>query len=465
MEFERKLNLRLILSIVSVGVLAFCGILLETSMNVAMPTLMSDFGVTTSLAQWVTTGYLLVLAIVIPISSFLKKRLTIKQMFVLSIIAFMIGTILAIISPSFFILLIGRLIQGIGTGIALPLMFNIVLEQAPLEKLGFIIGIATIIIACAPAMGPMFGGWAIYHFGWRMIFICLIPLLIIALIVGSIVIRQSGKLEKVSFDTLGYILLALCFTSFLLGINFSGVYGWLSAQVIVLLIVAVILLVLFVKKELRTEQPLINIAIFRSRCYSFSVLTAFFIQFAILGFGFLIPYFAQMILGTNAQTAGLILVPGFVFGIFMTPIGGKLYDRFGSKKIILPGPYFLLLACVLYALPLEAKNSIYLACMYVIFMFGQCLCLANSMANGLKSLPAELNADGNATYNAIQQLAGAIGTAIISSVVAKGQAKIPDDFLAGSALGCQNAFWVMPLVMVLVIIVSTIAVTAKQKSN
>lgn len=463
MEFERKLNARLILSIVSVGVLAFCGILLETSMNVAMPTLMSDFGITTSLAQWVTTGYLLVLAIVIPISSFMKKRFTIKKLFVMAIIAFLIGTILAIISPNFLVLLVGRLVQGIGTGIALPLMFNIVLEQAPLQKLGFIIGLATIIIACAPAVGPMFGGWAIHHFGWRMIFICLVPLLIIALIVGVIFIRQSGILEKVAFDTLGYILLALCFVCLLLGINFTGLYGWLSLPVVGLLILAVIFLILFIKKESLTEHPLISIGIFKYRCYSFSVLTAFFIQFAILGFGFLIPYFSQMILGVNAQTAGLILVPGFVFGIFMTPIGGKLYDRFGAKKIILPGPYFLLLACVLYALPLDAKNSIYLACMYIIFMFGQCLCLANSMANGLKSLPENLNADGNATYNAVQQLAGAIGTAIISSVVAKGQAKLPDDFMAGSLLGCQNAFWVMPIVMILVIVVSTIAVTAKNK--
>ena len=140
-NFERKLDLKLILSVIAAGLLSFTGVVVATSMNVTFPTLMKEFRVDTAMVQWITTGYLLVLSVIIPLSSFLKKRFRMKQLFVFAISIFMIGTILCMLAPTFALLLAGRLMQGVGTGIALPLMFNIVLEQAPLDKMGFMIGI------------------------------------------------------------------------------------------------------------------------------------------------------------------------------------------------------------------------------------------------------------------------------------------------------------------------------------
>ena len=167
---EKKIDLRLILAILASGIMTFSGIVVETAMNVTFPTLMREFAVGTSAVQWITTGYLLVLATIIPTSSYLNRRFPMKALFLAANLLFISGTVLAGAAPTFSLLLLGRIIQGVGTGIALPLMFNIILARVPEDKLGVMMGVASLIIATAPAVGPFLGGMIVQHFGWRMIF-------------------------------------------------------------------------------------------------------------------------------------------------------------------------------------------------------------------------------------------------------------------------------------------------------
>ena len=197
-SFEKKIDAKLVLSILAAGIMSFSGVVVETAMNVTFPTLMKEFGIGTSTVQWITTGYLLILAVIIPASSYLKKRFTTKALFVTAISLFIVGTVMAAVTPVFSLLLVGRLIQGVGTGIALPLMFNIVLEQVPEDKLGFMMGLASLITAMAPAVGPSIGGLIVSNFGWRMIFVALLPLLSLSLLFGVSSIRQVTKTEKIS---------------------------------------------------------------------------------------------------------------------------------------------------------------------------------------------------------------------------------------------------------------------------
>ena len=218
-DFERKLNLKLILSVIAAGLMSFTGVVVATAMNVTFPTLMKQFDVDIAVVQWITTGYLLMLSIIIPLSSFLKKRFRMKQLFLFANIVFIIATIMCMIAPSFMVLLLGRLLQGVGAGIALPLMFNIVLEQAPFDKMGFMMGIASLIAAIAPAVGPSFGGLIVNTLGWRMIFAFLLPLLLLSTGFGIYAIRQSSATEPVSFDIPGYLMLIIGFICFILAIN------------------------------------------------------------------------------------------------------------------------------------------------------------------------------------------------------------------------------------------------------
>ena len=197
--FERRLDARLVVSIVAVGIMSFAGEAVETAMNVAFPALMGEFGVNTATVQWVTTGYLLVLSAIMPISSFLNRRFRARTLFLAAMLTFLAGTIMSAAAPHFSLLIGGRILQGVGTGVGLPLMFNIVLQQVPYERMGTMMGLATLITAIAPAVGPSLGGFLIGALGWRSIFLVLVPFLVIALVLGALTIRQAQETRRVSF--------------------------------------------------------------------------------------------------------------------------------------------------------------------------------------------------------------------------------------------------------------------------
>lgn len=446
------MDAKLILSVIAAGIMSFVGVVVETSMNIAFPTLMKEFSVGTGTVQWITTGYLLVLAVVIPSSSFLKTRFKTKPLFLFAIITFMIGTLLGILAPSFWVLLVGRLIQGIGTGIALPLMFNIVLEQAPFEKMGFMMGVATMVTAMAPAVGPSYGGMIISNFGWRMIFITLFPLLAVALVVGVFSIRQVSEPKKISYDILGNGLLAACFVCFILGLN--QLSGHL-VPAILLLMAAVCFGYLYVRHAGKTDRPLIRIDIFRTMKFDFSLLCMILIQMITLGIGFIIPNYAQLSRGESAFAAGMIMLPGCLIGALIIPFSGKLYDKKGAALPIRSGTCCVLVAMVLLAALFRSVSITIMAAIYCIYTIGQSLTSGNVMTNGLSALPQELNPDGNAAFNTLQQLSGAVGTAIASTIMAAAQSK--GELAVTTEAGAMYGFWAFAVAAGLFVICGLLA--------
>ena len=403
---------------------------------------------------------------------------------------FLIGTIMAAVTPVFSLLLLGRLIQGVGTGIALPLMFNIVLEQVPAKKLGLMMGIASLITAMAPAVGPSVGGMLVSNFGWRMIFISLIPLLLLSFFLGVFSIRQVTETEKISFQWLDYIFLAAGFACFIFATSTASEAGWISVQVLGLLAASIICIVIFClrckKSDIicivifclrckKSETPLIDIRVFRCIPFSLSVLVLVFIQFICLGLGFLIPNYAQLVLGEEAFLAGCLLLPGCIIGAVLSPISGRILDRFGAKKPILSGNFCIILATVCFSIFALKLNIGTFILFYIFFAFGQGFSVGNTMTNGfsvgntmtngLKQLPPELNPDGNAVINTLQQLAGAIGTSIITTIVAASQAKLPDNMAAATAQGTQYSFYLLAVLAVVVICCSlgVFALSGKKK--
>lgn len=440
-NFKREITPKLFLSIIATGLLSFTGVVIETAMNVTFPTLMKEFEISLSAVQWITTGYLLILATVIPASAFLKKRFTSKKLFLSANITFFIGTFLGYLSPSFEILLLGRLLQGAGTGLALPLMFNIVMEQAPLQKIGMMMGAATLTIAMAPAIGPSVGGWVVNNFGWRMIFAALLPVLIFSLLCGSFSIRQSSALKKENFPFKEYILLAVSFLCFILGSSFAGSFGWTDLKVISLFAGSVILLASFIKISVANAEPLIHIQIFREKKFYLCVCGLLLLQFICLGLGLLIPNFAQIVLNENAFTAGCILLPGCLLGAILAPISGKILDKFGAKIPILFGCLCVIVSMIFFNLTLENASVELMSGIYVIFTLGQGFISGNTMVTGLSALANEFKADGNAVFNTLQQLAGAIGTAIVAAIISIPQGQFPDNLSAATNLGSVYAFY------------------------
>lgn len=447
-ESEKRIDAKLVLSILAAGIMSFSGVVVETAMNVTFPTLMKEFWIGTSTVQWITTGYLLVLAIIIPASSYLKKRFKMKALFVTAVCLFILGTVMAAAAPVFPVLLGGRLIQGVGTGIALPMMFNIVLEQVPENRLGLMMGIATLITAIAPAVGPSLGGVIVSYFGWRMIFVALLPLLILSFLFGGTSMRQVTETGRVSFQIIDYLLLAAGFACFIFATSMASEAGWTSVRVIVLFLVSVLAIVVFYRRSIHSQSPLIDVKVFHSVTFTLSVIILLLIQFICLGLGYLIPNYSQIVSGEEALIAGCLLLPGCILGACIAPVSGRLLDRFGAKRPILTGVAAIMISLFCFSFFATRLTTALFIAFYLIFTFGQGFSTGNTMTNGLRQLPENLNADGNAVFTTLQQLAGAIGTSVVSTIVASAQAARSDDMALATMEGSRNAFYLLAVLAV-----------------
>lgn len=442
-EFERKIDPPLILSLIATGILSFSGVVIETAMNITFPSLMEEFGVDTSLVQWMTTGYLLVLSVMIPLSPFLKRRFPRKPLFILAVFLFMAGALIDLTGRSFSVLLAGRALQGLGTGIALPMMFDIVLEQAPVNRMGTMMGVAVLVVALSPAVGPSFGGAVIHYMGWRMIFAFLLPVLGISMILGICSIRQVYKTEKISFDWPGYLWLALGFSALIFALSAMGDSGRSLWEVLGLFGISAVTFLLFVHHSQKTEFPLIHLEVFRCAPFACSAAVFSIVQFLCLGLGFLIPNYAQLVLEKNALTAGLIMLPGCMIGACLAPMGGRFLDLFGARRPILSGHVFLLLCTLGYAFFYSHMAVWQMVLFYISFAIGQNLTSANSMVNGIRWFPENRKADGNSVCNTLQQLSGAAGTAVVSALVGAARSGPPDRLQVQTQTGSGQAFWLL----------------------
>ena len=440
--FERRLDARLIISVIALGLMGFVAIASETAMNVIFPTLMQEFGIPTSTVQWVTTVNLLMLAIIIPTSSWLTKRFKMKTLFIAAWAFFTIGTLLGLWSPSFSVLIIGRILQGISGGITIPLMNIIILEQVPFKNTATIMGIATLVIVLGPALGPAFGGMIVGIAGWRMIFGCMLPLLIIAGLCGFTCIRQSRLLEKAPFDFLSFLLLGASFFLIIYPLSTISHVGIGSPMVWGMLAAAIVLLALFILHAKKVEKPLLNLSILKTPVFTFCLIALLCCQFVTLTRGFMIPNLFQLHGGVSAFMAGIIVLPACIVSALMNPFSGRIYDTIGPKIPVTIG-FILILADLLIEMLFMVHVSAYVMMgICFIYCIGQSFALGNVTTFALRNLPGDQYADGTAVTNTLQQLFGAIGTAVASTLITFGQAAMPDDIGQGTANGTQWALYV-----------------------
>ena len=446
-----RISRSVLLSILAVGVMTFGGVTVETSMNITFPTLINEFHIGLNVVQWITTSYLLVLSSVIPISKFLKERYTVKSLFVFSGIMFLIGLIVDATAPSFAFILLGRIIQGIGTGIALPLMFNIILDNVPVSRLGFMMGVGSLITAAASAIGPTFGGVIVNTLGWRYIFIFLIPVLLIALALGifSIPKINQNDLAKNRFDYGGFILVVITFFGLIIGISNISTADIISVNTLLPILIGIISLVIFIRIQSRKHQPLLNVNILKNSAYSKYLLAFFINQLIILGLAFVVPNYVQLINHSSSSVAGLILLPGAILGAIISPLSGALLDKLGAKKPILAGSGLIIISLLILTFSASHISDGMFLALYSLIMIGIGLSYGNIMTKALSFLQNEIQADGNAILTTIQQFAGAIGTVIVATIITK-----VDNLNLGSAtIGFAVALLFLLIIMIIQFVV------------
>ena len=428
-----------LIAIFAIALMAFLGILVETSMNVAFPALMKQMHVSLNTVQWITTGYLLMVALLMITSAFLKQRFTNKQLFVTAALAFILGDLICALATNFPILLLGRLIQAGCAGLAIPLMFNIVVESVPRSRLGFYMGMAGLILMIAPASGPTFGGVMVYLANWRLIFWSTMPVEIILLLLGMGAIKQYAPTQKICFNWGQFILLAVAFVSFTLGVNSLSSAGLVSWQFLggVLLAVAALLGYIWISK--RSERKLLKLEIFKNPVFTYSFFAYVILQFCNIGINFALPNYAQIVVGATSLIGGMMLLPGSLITAILQPWFGHLLDEHGARLPILLGSCLFLIAALMFTLFGQGLSVIMIAVLYIIFSIGRSMAFSNTLTNGLKEVDMSQRADANAIYNTGQQFAGSLGTtilaALMSSVKVSGMS-----YAHETAIGSQLAF-------------------------
>lgn len=443
-----KIPAKVFAAIVATGLMSFCGVIVETSMNIAFPTLMREFGVSTNVISWMTSIYLLAISIIVPISAILKSSYKTKNLFLTANVLFLLGLIVDAIAPSFVFLLLGRVIQGIATGIALPLMFNIILEQVPKSKIGTMMGVGNLITGAAPALGPTFGGIIINNLGWRWVFYLLIPFIIISLLLGLWSIQQKSELVKQKIDVPGFLLIAIFFSGAIYG--FSNLSSGNILEIVLPLIFVVIAAILLVRKTKSLEHPLLKLDLFKNKYFAATVLGFFLIQMISLGNAFLLPNYIQLTNNSTAMTAGLLVLPAGAVGAIMGPIGGNLLDKHGARNVTLAGVYLMIAELAIFAIFSRNMSNIFIMLVYILYMGGMGMILGNVMTYALSRIDKKWVTQGNAILSTVQQFAGAVGTSVTSAIVAVSQNAFHSKAGMPTAIGTQHAFIFLLIVAIII---------------
>lgn len=440
---EKKVTPKVLLAILSAGMLSFLGILDETATTVTFPTLIKDFSITTDQVQWVNTLVLLVIATIVPLSSQIRLRWTTKKIFIIGVSFFLLGLLIDIFTPRFDLLLIGRAFQGIGTGIGLPLMYNIILAKVPKEKLGFMMGIGTMITACAVAFGPVFGGIVTDLLNWRWIFIISIFLMLIGLITGVYSIPQLNRLEKASFKLKQWLLLATGLVFLMLGFTNIAKTRIISLEVGGFWIIGIICLVIWFKISQKDSTPLINPNLFKNLNFSMQLISYCFAKVATLALGFIFPIYVQTVNQGSISLAGWIVFPGAVVDAILAAVAGKLYDKKGARFPILTGIFLSLIGLIMMSVLGRHLTNIEILVLYAIYYGGYGMCFSSLMTSGLVVIPKESHAQGNAIFNTLQQFSGAVGTALAGTMIALNQQNPNLSKATATARGSQITFWIL----------------------
>ncbi|WP_288529063.1 MFS transporter [uncultured Secundilactobacillus sp.] len=458
---EQTVTRKTQLSILAAGLLAFIGILVETSMNVTFPTLIAEFHEKLATVQWLTTGYLLLVTLVMGTTAYAIKRFDARTIFRTAIFMVLIGTLLCAAAPNFWVLLIGRLAQAFATGFATPLMFHLIMSSVPEHRLGVYVGIASMIISFAPALGPTYGGVMNQLLSWRAIFWWALPLIVLVALLGERTITIKASHKNGAFDFGGLGLMTVIFASLVWAFNQAGLHGFTSSQFGLWLAIAIVAILLQIYHARTGHRQLLDWRILKRPIIRLQLINYFFFQFINIGISFVIPIFAENVLGANSLTAGMILFPGALLGACLGPVAGTVYDHKGLPLPLLFANGFVLLSVSLFTIFTDQLNAGLLAIFFVLLRLGFNFGFGNLMSDASTHVSLENKADQNSLFSMMQQYAGSIGTGVLAAVISS-QERHHDNIAAATLAGGHIDFMIL---IGLALIAAIAGVTAMGKIN
>lgn len=402
---------------------AFVMILNETIMSVALPVLIVNLDIAARTAQWLTSGFLLTMAVVIPMSGSLLQRFSVRTIFTSAMSLFSGGTLIAAMAPGFPALLAGRIVQACGTAVMVPLLMTTVMKLIPAERRGQTMGTISIVIAVAPAIGPTLSGIILGSLNWRWTFWIVLPIALLAFAAGLAWLRVADDREQhTPIDAVSVPLSAIAFAGLVFGLSELGGHGGQGVPAWIPLVVGTVAMLAFGARQLqlqRVQRAFLDLTPFTYRRFAISVGLVVIGFMGLFGAIIMIPLYVQDVLGRSALVAGLTSLPGGLLMGMAGPLVGRVYDRHGARRLVVPGSIMLFLALCGFALMSAATPLWELVVLQTIMMVGLAMMFTPLMTDALGVLPDRLYSHGSAIMTTLQQVAGAAGTALFVTVMAK----------------------------------------------
>ena len=446
---------------------AFITVLAQTVLTSALPSIMSDFNVSANTGQWLTTIYMLVLGVMIPATPYLINRFSTRILFIASMIFFVTGCGLSIIAKSFSIMVISRILQAICGGITTQLVQILIMRMYPIEERGSAMGMYGFVVGVAPTVGPIAAGVIIDSLGWRALFYILGAITLIDIILAYIFLQNVGETKEDKLDIKSLILSTIGFGGLLVGISNKGSYGWSNPLAYAPLVAGIISLIVFTIRELKIKEPLLNLRTFKSKNFTISVILIVIVYAGMTSSSTMFSLYMQSIREYSALKTGLLMLPGSILMAILSPISGKLFDKYGPSKVIIPGFVFLLLGTVTYSFLGENTSLIYLSVTYSLRMVGIAFLLMTVTTWGINSLKSDDISSGSAISSTLRQVSGSIGSAILMTIMSSVSLQNVSTMSSKMAdiKGMNISFLIASVIVFIGLILSLIFVKSNKNNN
>lgn len=458
-EYTKKQQIQIMLPLLIGG---FVALLNETILNVAFPQLMSGLHVPMSTIQWLGTAYMLIIGISVPVAAFLLKTFSTKKLYLSAMVIFTIGTVFCGFSSSFTSLLIFRMLQGVGTGMLLPIMMDTIMEIFSPSKRGAAMGICMMVVVAAPGIGPTLSGVILQFLNWHWLFFLILPFALLSIILGMRFLKSFSDLTMPKIDILSILFSTIGFGGLIFSICSIENLGFLNVTVFVSMLCGIAGLLVFSKRQLFLKQPMLELRTFRYPMFTLGTVI-FFISFMMpFAVNIILPTYIQSILGLTTFAAGVALLPGCILNIIIAPIAGHLFDRIGAKPVVIVG--FVALTTTMFFLSRTSGSTtlLTLIALQACMTLGIGLIFTPTQTNSLNHLPKKYSVHGIAILNTTQQIAAAFGSSLFIGLMGTVQTKQlemvrnPDVFQQKAAIisGVNVAFTAALIMVVIGLILS-----------
>lgn len=411
----------------------------------AYPVIMKEFSINATQVQWLTTSFLLTTIVLIPTTGYLSDRFSSKSLVIFALSCLVIGTVVGGFSINFTMLISSRVIQAIGAGIILPLVQTVLLTVFPYERRGFAMGLIGGVVNVAPASAPPISGMIIDLFSWRSLHWALLPLIVIALLLAVFLMKDVLKKQESELDIYSIVLAAIGFSFFVFGLSNISVYGFTHMLVLLPIVIGVVGVFVFVRRQLSLRIPVLNVRLFQNPIFRLAQIIIFINMMLLLSMETILPMFAQDVLLTSAFLSGFIMVPGTLILSIVTIISGNLYDRYGGRKLVLIGFLITLLAVTLMSM-VGLGSSPYLIMFYFcIFMAGFGCTLMPLVTVSMNAIANHDIPHGSAIVNTSRQFGMTFGVVVLTSIISITNAMTETSYQIGTYKGATYAFVTMAI--------------------